>query len=821
LHPFRTGWNAGTEGEVPVSFGNALCDDRETVGVNRHTLRALEYETVRARLAEKAGSRPGREQALALAPETDPDRVRLAVGMSTEGAALLSALGSQGYHTLPDVSEILPMVAVPGLHLEARALLEAASFIEGASEIALRVAGFGGAPRLAALAASVKDLRPLAAEIHRAILPTGEVSDDASPRLREARRALARLRNSLESLMEGYLRSKDVERSLQERLVTTRNDRYVLLLKAEQRGAIPGVVHGSSSSGASVFVEPFAAVEINNDIVTASEDEREEVLRVLRSLTSDLGREAGSLRTAYEVLGELDFVQAKALLSREVGGVPPEMTEDRLDLRLARHPLLIPGLGAARVEPVPVNLALGPEAPVLVISGPNTGGKTVALKTAGLLALMAQSGLHIPAAPGSALPVFRTIAADIGDEQSIGESLSTFSAHLRTIVEMTASLETPALVLLDEVGGGTDPAEGGALGVSIVDHFKSRGAMLVATTHHGLLKAYAQSETGVQCASFGYDPETYAPTYALSLGTPGRSLAFEMAERLGLPDAVVADARTRVDRWEAQAEALMKSLEEQRQAILAEEEALGRERELFEREREASREEERKRDAERQKDIQRFKREIESAGERAKIQMADAVSSAVKKVERVEPPRRLARKASEARTDAVRAIQSAQEEVLRPLEIPKAEAGPLEIGDRVRVQSLGVVGEVLGFPDAHAVEIAIQGKRLQVERDGVVPLPKVAPSPKVAVPHPSARIVAPEINLLGLTVEEALPRVDKLLDDASLSDTRSVRVIHGFGSGRLKKAVASLLEGHPHVAGFRSGGDREGGGGVTVVELKD
>ncbi|HWX24080.1 MAG TPA: endonuclease MutS2, partial [Vicinamibacteria bacterium] len=412
-----------------------------------------------------------------------------------------------------------------GLHLEPRALLDVASFLEGGGEVARRVARVETTPRLAALARGVKDLDRLAGSIRRCILPTGEVADDASPRLREARRTVSRLRSSLDALMDSFLRSRDTERALQEKLVTTRNDRYVLLVKAEQRGMVPGIIHGSSGSGASLFVEPLPAVEINNEMVAASEQEREEVLRVLQALTADVGQEADALSETVEILGELDFVQAKALLARDMEAVEPRLASggEGLDLRGARHPLLMPALTErlglprrALTEPVPVDLRVGQEARVLVISGPNTGGKTVALKSVGLLALMGQSGLHIPAQEGSTLPVFRKIYADIGDDQSIAESLSTFSAHLKSIVEMTRDTEEPALVLLDEVGGGTDPTEGGPLGVSVVEYFRERGAFVVATTHHGLLKAYAQSTPGVTCGSFGYDPDTYEPTYRLS-----------------------------------------------------------------------------------------------------------------------------------------------------------------------------------------------------------------------------------------------------------------------------------------------------------------
>jgi len=769
--------------------------------------------------------------------------VREALATTAEGVSLLTALGRQPYHDLPDLGQALPVARVSGDHLEPRALLDVASFIEGGVEIARRVAGAEGARRLARLASEVGDTTPLARAIRRAILPAGEVADDASPTLAEARRALARLRVRLTSVMESFLRGKDAERVLQDKLITTRNDRYVLLLKAEHRGQIPGIIHGSSGSGASFFVEPLPAVELNNDIVSLQDEERREVVRILRDLTGRVGEHADTIAQAVEVLGELDAVQAMALLARDMEATAPEIADDlRLELREARHPLLMPRLCArlgierrSTREPVPVTIRIGFGQPVLVISGPNTGGKTVAIKTVGLLALMAQCGLHVPAAAGSLLPAFERVWADIGDEQSITADLSTFSAHLAQVVAMTRDLALPALVLLDEVGAGTDPTEGGALGVAIVEHFRARGAMVVATTHHGLMKAYAQSTPGVACASFGYDPATYEPTFRLALGTPGRSLALEMAERLGLPSAVVADARSRRDEKEEQAEALLQKLEVERAALEAERDRLGTERRELEAAALRQQSAERELAARKRTEVEAFVRELRRKGEEAARRAADAIREAV---ERVESARRsVAAEAARARTKVVEAIREAQDEALADPQLaltPEAAAPdlPLAVGARVRLRTLGVAGELLALGDHGQAEVAAGGKRLKVPRAELVPLaarPQPARggvalrregggSPGGAARHPSAQV---EINLVGLTVDEALPRVDKLLDDAALAERRQIRVIHGFGQGRLRQAVAGLLEGHPHVAAYRLAAPNEGGGGVTIVELKE
>ncbi len=804
--------------------------------------------------------------------------MRGALRRTSEAVRVLEKLGRQPYHDLPDLTEVLPAARVHGQHLDTGALMDAASFADGATEIARRVAGFEGAPTLAHRASAVRDLSAVSAAVRRAILPSGEVADDASPRLSDVRRTLLRLRGQLTSVMEGYLRNHDTERLLQDKIVTTRNDRYVLLIKAEHRGQLPGIIHGTSSSGASLFVEPMPAVELNNDIVALQDEERREVVRILTELTGHVGDRADDIAFAMEVLGELDALQAMALAARDMAATAPIVEEGGagLDLVDARHPLLMSSLAErlglprrSSSEPVPVSLRVGFGAPILVVSGPNTGGKTVALKTVGLLALMAQSGLHIPAAPGSRLPVFSRIFADIGDDQSIAENLSTFSAHLAAIGEMTKDLAQPALVLLDEVGAGTDPTEGGALGVAIVDHFRARGAMVVATTHHGLMKAYALSTPGVACGSFGYDPETYEPTYRLTLGTAGRSLALEMAERLGLPASVVEDARSRRNEKEAQAEALLQKLEEDRRELEREEDRLKEVRSALEAERQRLLAAEGEIEGKRRALVAEFKKDLQRRSDELVRRAAGAIEDAVRKAQAAR--KGAAAAAGAARGDVLRFVRETQAELVEGLpeaaapEIPEAGV-PVAVGTRVRVRSLGVTGEVRNLTPQGDAELAVGGKRLVVpvgdlvalgapvrpttqpsvgnrvvRSSGVNPSSLIVDGPlrgrvarssgvnpsSLIVDDPLRGSVKPsgavpgEINLVGLRVEEALPRVDKLLDDAALSDRREIRVIHGFGSGRLRKAVADLLEGHPHVATFRAGGAGEGGGGVTIVELKE
>ena len=795
----------------------------------------LEFDRIRGFVAQRAGSVQGREHLEDLQPLTDPGAVREALARTGEARRLLQALGREPYHDLPDPAGALAGARVEGAHLEPGALLDLASFIEGGLEIVRRVSRSDDTPRLARLASGARDTSEVATAVRRALLPTGEVADDASPKLAETRRSLVRLRARLTTVMEGYLHTRETERLLQDKVITTRNDRYVLLLKADNKGQLPGIIHGSSGTGASLFVEPLPAVELNNDIVSLRDEERREVVRILQDLTARAGDRSVDLGEMAAILGELDAAQAMALVANDMDAHAPEIVDDRrLELKDSRHPLLMPGvaehLGMARAtEPVPVSLRAGESEPVLVISGPNTGGKTVALKTVGLFALMAQSGLHIPAAPGSRLPVFRSIYADIGDDQSIAENLSTFSAHLATIVEMTRDLQRPALVLLDEVGAGTDPTEGGALGVAIVDHFRQRGATVLATTHHGLMKAYAQSTPGVACASFGYDPETWEPTYRLTLGAPGRSLALEMAERLGLPTDIVADARARRENKEQQAEDLLARLEKDRAELEKESARITSARQEAEEARERAEEEAREIASKKRREVERFARDLKRRGREQEANVAEAIRAAVARLEAAE---RVARAAPRLRTEALKAVRAAREEILKDpdLGLPPEEepsGAPLAVGTRVRWKGLGIAGDVVALHGNGEVELAAQGKRLRVPRSELEVLGSSPPSrgvAAVAVTRASSSSRGPvpaEINLIGMTVDEALPRVDKLLDDAALSERREIRVIHGFGAGRLKKAVAGLLDGHPHVASWRMGQTTEGGGGATIVELKD
>ena len=803
-------------------------------------LKALEFDRIVAAVERLAQTPPGAERLAQLQPQHDAGTVVAALATTAEGARFLSGAGEIALRAPAELDEIFESLAVEGRPLEPLHLLGLATFLGSVEATAAGIrrarASFS---RLAAIVEPAASFEHEIADVRRKIDPGGEVVDDASPELRSIRDRLRKQRARLRGTLESYLRGKDTAKYLQQQIVTDRNGRYVLVVRAENRAAIPGIVHGSSASGASLFLEPLSTVEINNDIVELEQQEREEIHRILLALTDAFRRRGGELQRTIEAATILDVLQAKARYSLEVGGIAPKIAQDgRLELRAARHPLLI----ARGTAVTPVDVLLIAPTRVLVITGPNTGGKTVALKTAGLLPMMAQAGLLIPAADGSQVPVFHSVFADIGDEQSIAESLSTFSAHIANVVAMDKALQPPALVLLDEAGGGTDPNEGGALALGIIDHFRKRGAMVVATTHFDALKTYASTTEGVTSAGFGFNPETFAPTYRLHYGSPGSSLALEIATRLGLPAGIIEQARAQRTVREAQlaehlakVEREMQGLEHQRRLVARERQMIeetqaklsAREHELREREETVRKRldlkiEERLRDA---------KREIDSVMDQLKSRASNIAADAERRAARLVPTGAI----GAVRTEARAALDEIGSKLRDATGGPPSPAAPAsagqqrraEEGDRVAVGGLGLEGVVQSIHGDHA-EVDVRGKRMRAKLDDLRVLTAaaaLAASPsRVRInvdlaPRPAGSLT--EINVIGNNAEEAVGRVDRFLDDAASTDLRSLRIVHGYGTGTLRRAIAEFLRAHPLVSTFGPAPDNQGGGGATVVELKD
>jgi DNA mismatch repair protein MutS2 len=819
--------------------------------MNAGALRALEFDRIVEAVGRFALTPAGRARLAGLAPATDRGAVRSALGATAETVSFLEE-AQIGLQASADLEAALEALAVEGRALEPVQLQSLATFLESIETTAAAIRRAKQSNVLRTLAEATASFERETAEVRRKIDPAGDVVDDASPELRAIRDRLRKQRTRLRGTLESYLRGKDTAKYLQQQVVTDRNGRYVLLVRAEHRAAIPGIVHGSSGSGASLFLEPLSTVEINNDIVALEQQEKEEVRRILLALSDGFRRRGDDLERSIHAATEMDVLQAKARLSMLVNGIEPALAADgRLELRAARHPLLIPGLRrqldqhtdreGGEHEPVPVDVLLIPPVTVLVITGPNTGGKTVALKTAGLLMLMAQAGLLVPAAGGSQIPVLQSLFADIGDEQSIAQSLSTFSGHIANIVAMDRTLELPALVLLDEAGAGTDPVEGGALAMSIIEHFRTRGALVIATTHYDALKTYASTTEGVTPAGFGFDAQTFAPTYHLNYGSPGSSLAFEMAQRLGLPSSILERARARRGEREAQlAEHLarierdMQTLDHERRLAARARETIGEtEAKLLAREQELKNREEtfrRRMDERIEERLREARREIDAVVERLRVRTETMATQAERTAARLVPTGQ----SGGARAEARAAIDQIGERLRRSLDggtpaatprsaEPAVSSRPPAVGDRVLVGALKLEGVVQTLSDREA-EVDVRGKRLRARPEDlrVIAGPS-GPAPRVRVNvdlQPRTGTLT-ELNVIGCNVDEALSRAEKFLDDAIVGEQRTVRVIHGYGTGQLRRAIADFLQTHPLVAKFATAPADQGGGGVTVVELKE
>jgi DNA mismatch repair protein MutS2 len=808
-------------------------------------LRALEFDRIVEAVRSFALTPMGRERLDRLAPSGDLQKVTQLLAATSETVRYLTLNPTFGLVSAETLPQILTTLAVEGRALDGAQLLVLAAFLDAVDEAraAIRRAP-GPFHHLEVVTETARSFKTEASSVRTRIDPSGGVVDDASSELKLVRDRLRKQRSRLRGTLESYLRGKETAKYLQEQIVTERNGRYVLVIRAEHRAAIPGIVHGASTSGASLFLEPLSTVEINNDIVALEEQEAEEVRRILLALSNLFRHRAADVARTVDAATELDVLQAKARFSERIDAVEPILSADpTLDLRAARHPLLLPevtALVSGRSDtpgrptgngrpPVPVTITIVPPATCLLVTGPNTGGKTVALKTAGLLALMAQAGMRIPAADGSRLPVFRSIFADIGDEQSIEASLSTFSAHVTNIAAMDRHLQIPALVLLDEIGSGTDPVEGGALGVAIVDHFRRRGAVVMATSHYDALKTYASTTDGVVCAAFGFDPETFAPTYELQYGSPGRSLALEVGARLGLSETIVAAARQNLGAREAQRAEQLSRLDRDLRALDHEHRLAARERETLEaaeariREREETlrqREDDARRrvNEETEARIRQARREIDEV-----VRQLKARTDAMPKRTLGTGEAGVARQEARAALEAVASRFVGQEANGHRASEPPAGAKAPEVGDRVVVGALGLEATVTAIHDDTA-DLDVRGKRL---RAAVRDLRVIGDAgPRRATVHVHVELQPREtevsdLNVIGCTVDEALTRAERFLDESLLTDRRTIRLIHGYGTGQLKRALAGFLQQHPLVARFEAAPPDEGGGGVTVVELKD
>ena len=783
----------------------------------------LEFPLIRERLAEATSFPPSRRLAEALEPSADPVIVARQLDETDQARALLSDRPGVGIGGAHDIGPFVER-AVRGGRLEPEQFLAIGDTLDAAARLATSLAD----ERRSLLRELGRELHPLPAvrsTLVRSFDPVGELLDTASPRLGGLRSAVRvaydRLRRRLDALVGAELGS-----ALQEPIVTLRNGRYVVPVKAEARSRVKGIVHDASGSGQTLFVEPLVAVELGNAWREAQAAEQEEVARILDELSALIAANAGALRETLDALARFDLWAAKAALAAEMDATRAE-TADRPEVVLlsARHPGL-----SGRV--VPIDVRIGDGYTALVVTGPNTGGKTVTLRTLGLLSLMHQAGLHIPAEAGSRLPVWRDVFADIGDEQSVAQSLSTFSGHLRRITAIVAEAGPDTLVLLDELGAGTDPTEGSALAQALLDHFIRAGSIVAATTHYAELKAYAHTTPGASNAAVEFDLDTLSPTYRLTIGLPGGSQAFAIAERLGLPGAIVDDARSRLTEAQRSFEATLASI---RATEGETSEALDRARAAELRAAEALRtaQEERRR-ARRERDEQ--VRAAREEADRIVAELRDELAETRRMLER-ETVTAASLDAALARADAIagRLPEQSAPSATEPV-VDDGQPRVWKVGDRVRSRAGGWEGRIAALEKGgRRASLEAGGLRVMVEVDDLVPAlgsatagsgggsgggsAAAATSNAAALRLDRARSVASSLDLRGARVEEALETLDRYLDDAAVAGLGSVTIIHGLGTGALRDAVRDAAAVHPLVRSARPGERGEGGDGATVVTL--
>lgn len=792
--------------------------------MNSKVLRVLEYYKIIDQLTDKATSDPGRKLCRELVPMTDLEEINHAQAETSDALSRLFKKGSTSFGGNKDLGMAIRSLEV-GSALSASELLKIASLLENVN----RIKAYGRSDKEDAPAdtldeyfSGLEPLSNLANEIRRCILSEEEIADDASPNLKHIRRKKAitndKIHSQLTSMINGSYRTY-----LQDAVVTMRNNRYCIPVKAEHKGQVSGMVHDQSSTGSTFFIEPAAVVALNNELKELDIKEQEEIEIILADLSAQAGEHTEALATNQTLMTTLDFIFAKASLAMDENATMPIFnTEHHLRIRKGRHPLLDKHIV------VPIDIELGADFDLLVITGPNTGGKTVSLKTVGLLTLMGQAGLHIPALDRSELSIFTEVYADIGDEQSIEQNLSTFSSHMTSIVSILQQADADSLCLFDELGAGTDPTEGAALAVSILDHLHTSGIRTMATTHYSELKVYALSTDFVQNACCEFDVETLRPTYRLLIGIPGKSNAFAISSKLGLPDYIIDDARKHITEDKESFEDLLTDLENSR--ITIEKERL---------EIAAYKEEIKSLKANllsKQEKIDQSKdRIIRKANEEAKQILQDAKDFADETI-------RTFQKAgvSSSMKDLEKSRQNVRDKIseknsklsLQPSDKPKhKQLKPEQIkpGDRVKVVSMGLTGIVNSKPDRNGKlfvqcgiirsQVALQDL-IPVEEETITSTNKLQRTGSGKLKMSKSYSISTEINLLGKTVDEALSELDKYLDDAYLAHLPSVRIVHGKGTGALRKAVHDYLRRYKYVKNYRLGEYGEGDAGVTIAKFK-
>lgn len=792
--------------------------------MNQKVLRTLEYNKIVERLAEYAFGEDTKERCLSLLPSTSLSEITNAQQQTKDAMNRSLKKGRLDCSGIKPLSSAIRRVEIGGT-MNIEELLGLCKLLETAR----RVKAYGRKERedipsdsLSELFDGLEPLSPLCDEIRRCIISVDEISDDASSNLKSIRRSIRSTGDRIHAQLNQMLNNQNVRNCLQDFVITMRNGRYCLPVKAEAKSQITGMVHDQSSSGSTLFIEPMAVVNLNNELKELSIKEQDEIAVILATLSAKAGEYIPATETDYQILTELDFIFAKAAYALEYNGITPHFnTERKIRILKGRHPLL----DAKKV--VPIDISLGSDFDQLVITGPNTGGKTVSLKTVGLLTLMGQAGLPIPSGDRSELAVFDDIFADIGDEQSIEQNLSTFSSHMTNIIHILKEANEHSLVLFDELCAGTDPTEGAALAVSILSYFHSRGIRTMATTHYSEIKIYALTTSGIENACCEFDVETLSPTYRLLIGIPGKSNAFAISKKLGLSDTLIEDARTRISSNEQNFEDLLSDLEASRITIEKEQAEINRYKSEIAALKQQLKNKQEKLDESRDAILRKAKEEANQILQEAK----DTADEAIRNFNKYGTTRPSIQEMEKQRTN-IREKMAANEKksskgkdtaIYNP-KVPKK----LRIGDSVKVLSMNLTGTVHSLPNAKGDLFVQMGiLRSQVNIKDLVLIEDAAPGSKKYAKTGAGKLkmsksasVSTEINLIGKTVDEAIALLDKYLDDAYLAHLPSVRIVHGKGTGALRSAVQSHLKRQSYIKSFHLGEFGEGDAGVTIAEFK-
>jgi DNA mismatch repair protein MutS2 len=795
----------------------------------------LEYEPLRQLLGRFVSSPLGRRELLKVQPHAD--RERLDADLAEAGEALgylrLAARPQQAsrgaairidFNGLPDVETAVHKLRIEGASLDPKEIFDLFALLDSAADAkSVLTATVERFPLLGRRAQTIGDFRALLRDLEGKILPDGTVADHASVALARLRRDIERQKKAIQESLERFLRVHKEEGILQEEFVAIRNERFVVPVIAGQRRRLEGVIHGTSSSGHTLFIEPLETIDLNNELVRLAEEEAREVHRILLEMTDRLRGYSDSIRQTLVTMAELELVFAKGRFALEFDCVIPRFG-DKLLLRDARHPLLEDVLRRRHKAAVPISLELTRQQRTLLISGPNTGGKTVTLKTVGLLSLMAQSAFPVPAAEAE-FPLFEQVLADIGDYQSIQENLSTFSAHASNIREMAFDVTPDSLVLLDELGAATDPEEGGALGVAVVEHFRAAGAYTLVSTHLMALKIHGASTEGVINGSMGFDEQTFEPTYHLELGLPGKSAGLEIATRLGMPEDIMRRARVAMSDRERDVTRFLAELHRRIEETKGLEQSLKAKREELERrEKELAREWEKRETAKLKELERRTEQALAHFEEHARETIDKIAQSSERRKAEQDAQRRVAKARRELREEFQTTVLSTEDDARQDRIVPLRIAE----GVRVRLKNVRDPARVRRLLGNERIEVEAGFMKMQVSTDDVIEvLPEAPPGsgrlPKGVSyrPAPELSPVHQEINVIGQRADEARDAVDEFLDRAVMATASRVRIVHGHGMGILKKTIADLLSRHPHVAKFYQAPQQEGGAGATIVELRE